>query len=98
MIFEPFYLRFLKGLAIVTVVMGAWLWMTTDEYQLELEEISAEEQRRQRVEQRAEIPEPEPELPVYKDPEPQYGWIVPPKPVQKKVAKVKRKVKRAVQK
>ena len=75
--------------------------MSTDEYQLELEEIAREEQRQAQLvelEQRMNIVEPEPELPQYKEPEPQHGWIVPPEQVRKNVAKVKRKVKRAVQK
>ena len=93
MIFEPWYIRWLKGTAVVALILGGYLWVSTDEWEFE------QEQRPYVVPQQPMIPEPEPELPEYREPEGQnFGWIVPPEPVRKSVAKVKRKIKRTVQK
>lgn len=93
MIFEPWYIRWLKGTAVAVVILGGYLWVSTDEWEFE------QEQRPYVVPQPLTEPEPEPELPEYAEPEqPAFGWIVPPEPVRKHVAKVKRKIKKSVQK
>ena len=93
MIFEPWYIRWLKGTAVVALILGGYLWVSTDEWEFE------QEQRPYVVPQQPMIPEPEPELPEYVEPEqPAFGWIVPPEPVRKHVAKVKRKIKKSVKK
>ena len=93
MIFEPWYIRWLKGTAVAVVILGGYLWVSTDEWEFE------QEQRPYVVPQQPTIPEPEPELPEYVEPEqPAFGWIVPPEPVRKHVAKVKLKIKKSVKK
>ena len=82
------------------LLVSAYLWVSTDEYEFEQQELAEQQTRLQSLKQRADtISEPEPELPVYPEPEQAIpGWIVPPEPVRKGVAKVKRKIKRSVEK
>lgn len=93
MIFEPFYIRWLKGCAVAVVILGAYLWVSVDDGEFEQESTPYVQPLP------TTAPEPEPELPEYAEPEhANFGWIVPPEPIRKSVARVKRKVKRAVQK
>ena len=93
MIFEPFYIVLAKRIAVALIIAGAYLWVSTDEYEFE-------QQQQQIVP--PELPtvsEPEPELATYDEPtQLGQGWMVPPEPVRKTVAKVKRKIKRTVEK
>lgn len=93
MIFEPFYIVLAKRIAVGVIIAGAYLWVSTDEYEFE-------QQQQQIVPQELTvIPEPEPELPVYDEPtQLGQGWLVPPEPVRKQVARVKRKIKKSVEK
>ena len=94
MIFEPWYIRWLKGTAVAVVIVGGYLWVSTDEWEFEQESTPYVVPQPPATE-----PEPEPELPEYVEPEGQnFGWIVPPEPVRKHVAKVKRKIKKSVKK
>ena len=90
--FEPIWLVYTKRILLGAVVVGAYLWVSTDEYEFESETVPYV---RENI---PTISEPEePELPVYAEPEQAIpGWIVPPEPVRKKVAKVKRKIKKTV--
>ncbi len=100
MIFESPLRRFLKGTAIVLVMTATWLWMTAADYELEQEIWQQEQQRlRQLRLQEDMVSEPEPELPEYQEPvqEPTL-WTAPPEPVRKSVAKVKRKIRKTVEK
>jgi hypothetical protein len=97
MIFEPWYIRWLKGTAIVTVILGGYLWVSVDEWEFEQQQTVVTAHQLHSIPTIPTIPEPEPELPVYAEPEQQIpGWIVPPEPVRKHVAKVKRKIKKTV--
>jgi len=92
--FEPVWLVLLKRCALGAVVVGAYLWVSTDEYEFESETVPYVRPAQNTISE----PE-EPELPVYEEPELHVpGWIVPPEPVRKRVAKVKRKIKRSVEK
>ncbi len=100
MIFESPLRRFLKGTAIVLVMTVTWLWMTAADYELEQEIWQQEQQRLAQLRlQEDMVSEPEPELPEYKEPvqEPVF-WAAPPEPVRKSVAKVKRKIRKTVEK
>ena len=101
MMFEPFYIRFLKGLSVTVIIVAGYLWVSTDEWEFEQQELAEHEQKQQqqRITDTVSEPEPEPELPQYEQPEQTVpGWIIPPEPVRKKVAKVKRKIKKSVAK
>jgi len=100
MTFEPYYIRFLKGLAVTVLIVTGYLWVSTDEWEFEQQELAEQQrQQQQRITDTESEPEPEPELPQYEQPEQQIpGWIIPPEPVRKKVAKVKRKIKKSVAK
>jgi hypothetical protein len=75
--------------------MAAYLWVSTDEWEFE-QERQQQEQQLQTIPTEPE-PVPEPELTPYAEPEQNIpGWIVPPEPVRKTVAKVKRKIKKTV--
>jgi hypothetical protein len=89
MIFEPVWQIYLKRTAVVVAIACAYLWVSTDEYEFEQEQIKV-------TEQLPTIPlvEEEPDDTVQPDTEAHTGWIVPPEPVRKRVAKVKRKIKR----
>jgi hypothetical protein len=98
MTFEPYYIRFLKGLAVTVLIVTGYLWVSTDEWEFEQQELAEQQrQQQQRITDTESEPEPEPELPQYEQPEQQIpGWIIPPEPVRKKVARVKRKIKKTV--
>ncbi len=96
MILEPTWLTILKRTVVVTVVIGAWLWMSSEEY----EEEQAETPRITYT-----VPEPEPiveedeiDTGQIAEPEQIYGWMLPPEPVRKHVGKIKRKIKKTVKK
>ena len=86
-----------KRILLGAVVVGAYLWVSTDEWEFEQEHTVVTQHQ---LHSAGTVSEPEePELPVYAEPEQAIpGWIVPPEPVRKKVAKVKRKIKRSVEK
>jgi hypothetical protein len=67
--------------------------VSTDEYEFEQEQVHIVEQLPSISE-----PEPEPDTSIQPEPPQQMGWIVPPEPVRKGVAKVKRKIKKTVEK
>jgi hypothetical protein len=93
MIFEPLWQIYLKRTAVVLAIACAYLWVSTDEYEFEQAQTKV-------TEQLPTIPlvEEEPDVTVQPEPPQQMGWIVPPEPVRKGVAKVKRKIKRSVEK
>jgi hypothetical protein len=95
--FEPVWLVLLKRCALGAVVVGAYLWVSVDEWEFEQEHTVVTQHQ---LHSASTVSEPEePELPVYAEPEQAIpGWIVPPEPVRKKVAKVKRKIKKSVEK
>jgi len=91
MIFEPLWQIYLKRTAVVVAITCAYLWVSTDEYEFEQEQTRV-------TEQLPAIPpvEEEPDVTVQPEPPAHTGWIVPPEPVRKRVAKVKRKIKKTV--
>jgi hypothetical protein len=91
MIFEPLWQIYLKRTAVVLAIACAYLWVSADEYEFEQEQIKV-------TEQLPTIPlvEEEPDDTVQPEPVQHNGWIVPPEPVRKGVAKVKRKIKKTV--
>ena len=97
MIFEPFYITLAKRVGIGVLIVGAYLWVSTDEWEFEQEQTVVTQHQ---LHSASTVSEPaEPELPVYAEPEQTIpGWIVPPEPVRKREAKVKRKIKRSVEK
>ncbi len=94
----------LRNTVIGLVAILSWLWITAEDERYEqLEAERTEEILRYQQQRRATVSEPElepePELPEYREPEPEnFGWIVPPEPVRKAAGKVKRKIKKSVQK
>jgi len=97
MIFEPFYITLAKRVGIGVLIVGAYLWVSTDEYEFEQQQLAHPHPHT--VNKPAQVHIDVEELPVYELPEQQIpGWIVPPEPVRKGVAKVKRKIKRSVEK
>jgi hypothetical protein len=93
MIFEPLWQIYLKRTLVILAVTGAYLWVSTDELEFEPEQIRV-------TEQLPTIPlvEEEPDTSVQPEPPTYMGWTVPPEPVRKRVAKVKRKIKKSVEK
>lgn len=91
MIFEPLWQIYLKRGAVVLAIACAYLWVSTDEYEFEQEQTRVIEQLPSIVE-----PDVEPDDTVQPEPVQHNGWIVPPEPVRKGVAKVKRKIKKTV--
>lgn len=81
--------RFLLAFSTLTLVLGAWLWTTAEEF---------EEEQAWVVPERFQPPKPEvveeePEY-VFRDPPPpNFGWVYPPKQVRKTVGKIKKKIK-----
>ena len=76
-------------------IVGGYLWVSVDEWEFEQQQTVVTTHQLHSI---PTVPEPEPELelPVYVEPEQNFGWIVPPEPVRKSVAKVKRKIKKSV--
>jgi len=91
MIFEPLWLIYLKRGAVILAVAGAYLWVSVDEREFEAEPVTVSAPLPSIVE-----PDTEPDVGVLAEPVQHAGWIVPPEPVRKSVAKVKRKIKKSV--
>lgn len=97
MIFEPFYITLAKRIGVGVLIVGAYLWVSTDEYEFEQQQLA--HRHPHTVNKPAQVHIDPEELPVYPEPEQVIpGWIVPPEPVRKKVAKVKRAVRKSVEK
>jgi len=95
--FEPVWLVYSKRILVGAVVIGAYLWVSTDEWEFEQEQLAHPHPHT--VNKPAVVHVDPEELPTYTEPEQHvYGWIVPPEPVRKSVAKVKRKIKKSVEK
>jgi hypothetical protein len=95
--FEPVWLVYTKRTALILCLAGAYLWVSTDEYEFEQQQLAHTHPHR--VNKPAQVHIDPEELPVYPEPEQAIpGWIVPPEPVRKSVAKVKRKIKKSVEK
>ena len=95
--FEPVWLVYSKRILVAVFVLGAYLWVSTDEWEFEQEQLAHPHTH---VPNKPAVVHVDPEeLPVYPEPEQAIlGWIVPPEPVRKSVAKVKRKIKKSVEK
>lgn len=91
MIFEPLWQILLKRTLVVLAIVCAYLWVSTDESEFEPEPVTVSAQLPSISE-----PEQEPDTSIQPEPPEQMGWIVPPEPVRKRVAKVKRKIKKTV--
>lgn len=79
------------------LIVGAYLWVSTDEYEFEQQQLAHPHPHT--VQKPAQVHIDPEELPVYPEPEQAIpGWIVPPEPVRKKVAKIKRAVRKSVEK
>jgi hypothetical protein len=93
MIFEPLWKIYLKRAAVILAVAGAYLWVSVDEREFEQEQATVQAQL-------PSMPEPdtEPDVGVLAEPLQHNGWTVPPEPIRKSVARVKRKIKKSVEK
>ena len=90
---EPLWLILLKRTAVILAIAGAYLWVSVDESEFEQQQPSVQVELPSMPE-----PDPEPDVGVLAEPVQHTGWIVPPEPVRKSVAKVKRKIKKSVEK
>jgi hypothetical protein len=90
---------FLAVLAPVILLSG-WLWMTAieAEEQLREPEFTVPERFLNEPQRGPQVDPDEIDTTQILEPEPQYGWIVPPEPVRKAAGKVKKQVKKAVKK
>jgi len=92
--------NFVLAIGAPVTILACWLWMTAVEIEEELVEPEFTVPERFL---KAEVKGPntvEDEIDTTKilEPEPQYGWVVPPEPVRKAAGKVKKRVKKAVKK
>lgn len=79
------------------VIIAAWLWVSAEEYQEFGEQTSAIVPVQPPTVD-STVVEDDIDTTAIKEPEPQHGWIVPPKQVRKTAGRVKQKIKKSVAK